>query len=37
MPNWFETWEAKDTYATLAVVAAAATVFVAFRIYKNAN
>ena len=37
MPNWFETWERKDTYATLAVVTAAATVFVAFRIYKNAN
>ncbi|CAM0944454.1 unnamed protein product [Alopecurus aequalis] len=37
MPNWFETWERKDTYATLAVVTAAASVFVAFRIYKNAN
>jgi hypothetical protein len=37
MPNWFETWERKDTYATLAVVTAAATVFVAFRIYKNTN
>ncbi|KAL5207031.1 hypothetical protein ABZP36_031466 [Zizania latifolia] len=35
MPTWFETWERADTYATLAVVAAAASVFVAFRIYKN--
>ncbi|KAF8737558.1 hypothetical protein HU200_014105 [Digitaria exilis] len=37
MPNWFETWERADTYAALAVVAAAASVFVAFRIYKNLN
>ncbi|KAJ1280789.1 hypothetical protein BS78_04G259600 [Paspalum vaginatum] len=37
MPTWFETWERADTYATLAVVAAAATVFVAFRVYKNLN
>ncbi|KAL5213387.1 hypothetical protein ABZP36_024234 [Zizania latifolia] len=35
MPTWFETWERADTYATLAVVAAAASVFVAFRMYKN--
>ncbi|CAO2047672.1 unnamed protein product [Urochloa humidicola] len=37
MPTWFETWERADTYAALAVVAAAASVFVAFRIYKNLN
>ena len=37
MPTWFETWERVDTYAALAVVAAAASVFVAFRIYKNLN
>uniref|UniRef100_A0ACD5YKN1 Uncharacterized protein n=1 Tax=Avena sativa TaxID=4498 RepID=A0ACD5YKN1_AVESA len=37
MPNWFETWERKDTYATLAVVTAVASVFIAFRIYKNTN
>ncbi|XP_062222145.1 uncharacterized protein LOC133921337 [Phragmites australis] len=35
MPTWFETWERADTYAALAVVAAAASVFVAFRVYKN--
>ncbi|XP_062220174.1 uncharacterized protein LOC133919704 [Phragmites australis] len=35
MPTWFETWERADTNAALAVVAAAASVFVAFRIYKN--
>uniref|UniRef100_A0A0A9D8W4 Uncharacterized protein n=1 Tax=Arundo donax TaxID=35708 RepID=A0A0A9D8W4_ARUDO len=35
MPTWFETWERADTYAALAVVAAAASVFVAFRLYKN--
>ncbi|KAL6633638.1 hypothetical protein ACP70R_026309 [Stipagrostis hirtigluma subsp. patula] len=35
MPTWFETWERADTYAALAVVAAAASVFVAFRFYKN--
>ncbi|GJM86689.1 hypothetical protein PR202_ga02573 [Eleusine coracana subsp. coracana] len=37
MPTWFETWERADTYAALAVVAAAASVFVAFRVYKNLN
>lgn len=37
MPTWFETWERADTYAALSVVAAAATVFVAFRVYKNLN
>ncbi|RLN08364.1 hypothetical protein C2845_PM11G27510 [Panicum miliaceum] len=37
MPTWFETWERADTYAALAVVAAAASAFVAFRIYKNLN
>ncbi|KAG2653650.1 uncharacterized protein LOC120657086 [Panicum virgatum] len=37
MPIWLETWERADTYAALAVVAAAASVFVAFRIYKNLN
>uniref|UniRef100_A0A0D9VKF9 Uncharacterized protein n=1 Tax=Leersia perrieri TaxID=77586 RepID=A0A0D9VKF9_9ORYZ len=35
MPTWFETWERADTNATLGIVAAAASVFVAFRIYKN--
>ncbi|XP_040376579.1 uncharacterized protein LOC102704032 [Oryza brachyantha] len=35
MPTWFETWERADTYAALGIVAAAASVFVAFRIYKN--
>jgi hypothetical protein len=37
MPTWFETWERADTYAALAVVAAAAAVFISFRIYKNLN
>ncbi|BAF09895.2 Os02g0725100 [Oryza sativa Japonica Group] len=37
MPTWFETWETADTYAALGIVAAAASVFVAFRIYKNLN
>jgi len=37
MPTWFETWERADTYAALAAVAAAAAVFVSFRIYKNLN
>uniref|UniRef100_A0A453PGC2 Sucrase/ferredoxin-like family protein n=1 Tax=Aegilops tauschii subsp. strangulata TaxID=200361 RepID=A0A453PGC2_AEGTS len=37
MPTWFETWDRSDTYTTLAVVAAAATVFVAFRAYKTMN
>ncbi|KAL6912212.1 hypothetical protein ACP4OV_001017 [Aristida adscensionis] len=35
MPTWYETWDRADTYATLAVVAAAASVFVAFRFYKS--
>jgi (2Fe-2S) ferredoxin len=35
MPTWFETWDRADTCAALAVVAAAASVFVAFRVYKN--
>jgi len=37
MPTWFETWDKSDTYTTLAVVGAAATVFVAFRCYKTMN
>jgi hypothetical protein len=37
LPTWFETWERADTHAALAVVAAAASVFVAFRVYKNLN
>jgi hypothetical protein len=37
MPTWFETWDRADTCAALAVVAAAASVFVAFRVYKNLN
>lgn len=37
VPIWFETWERADTYAALAVVAAAAAVLVSFRIYKNLN
>nr|BAJ92474.1 predicted protein [Hordeum vulgare subsp. vulgare] len=37
MPTWFETWDRSDTYTTLAVVAAAATAFAAFRCYKAMN
>lgn len=37
MPSWLETWERADTYATLGVVAAAASVFIAFRFYKSMN
>jgi hypothetical protein len=37
MPTWFKTWDRADTSAALAVVAAAASVFVAFRVYKNLN
>ncbi|XP_073010581.1 uncharacterized protein [Typha latifolia] len=35
MPTWYETWEREDTYAALAVVAAAASVFVAYSCYKQ--
>ncbi|KAJ0045733.1 hypothetical protein Pint_03813 [Pistacia integerrima] len=35
MPTWFESWEREDTYATLAVVCAAVSVFVAYSCYKQ--
>ncbi|OAY65778.1 hypothetical protein ACMD2_00843 [Ananas comosus] len=35
MPTWYETWEREDTYAALAVVAAIASVAVAYSFYKQ--
>ncbi|KAI4320847.1 hypothetical protein MLD38_034288 [Melastoma candidum] len=35
MPTWWETWEREDTYATLAVVCAAASVAVAYSCYRQ--
>uniref|UniRef100_A0A6V7QRN8 Altered inheritance of mitochondria protein 32 n=1 Tax=Ananas comosus var. bracteatus TaxID=296719 RepID=A0A6V7QRN8_ANACO len=35
MPTWYETWEREDTYAALAVVAAIASVVVAYSFYKQ--
>ncbi|KAK1296355.1 hypothetical protein QJS10_CPB15g01024 [Acorus calamus] len=35
MPTWFESWEREDTYATIAVVAAVASVAVAIRCYRQ--
>lgn len=35
MSTWFECWEREDTYAALAVVAAAATVTFAYGCYKH--
>ncbi|GAB4845915.1 hypothetical protein Ancab_024921 [Ancistrocladus abbreviatus] len=35
MPTWYESWEREDTYAALAVVCAAVSVFVAYRCYKQ--
>ncbi|KAJ8461721.1 hypothetical protein OPV22_034647 [Ensete ventricosum] len=35
MPTWFECWEREDTYAALAVVAAIASVAVAYSYYRQ--
>lgn len=35
MPTWFESWEREDTYAALAVVAAVASVVVAYSCYRQ--
>ncbi|KAL5972436.1 hypothetical protein ACLOJK_041691 [Asimina triloba] len=35
MPTWFESWEREDTYAIVAVVAAAASVAIAYSCYKR--
>ncbi|KAL5737337.1 hypothetical protein ACOSP7_030098 [Xanthoceras sorbifolium] len=35
MPTWLENWEREDTYASLAVVCAAVSVFVAYSCYKQ--
>lgn len=35
MPTWFERWEREDTYAALAVAAAAVSVVVAYSCYKQ--
>ena len=35
MPTWFESWEREDTYAALAVVAAVASVAVAYSCYRQ--
>ncbi|KAG1326707.1 putative Sucraseferredoxin-like [Cocos nucifera] len=35
MPTWFESWEREDTYAALAVVAAIASVAVAYSCYRQ--
>eukprot|EP00262_Sarcandra_glabra_P006820 TRINITY_DN19374_c0_g1_i1.p1 TRINITY_DN19374_c0_g1~~TRINITY_DN19374_c0_g1_i1.p1 ORF type:complete len:428 (+),score=64.06 TRINITY_DN19374_c0_g1_i1:139-1422(+) len=35
MPTWFESWEREDTYAALAVVAAAVSVAVAYHCYRQ--
>lgn len=35
IPTWFESWEREDTYAALAVVAAVASVAVAYGYYRQ--
>lgn len=35
MPTWYESWEREDTYAALAVVAAVASVAVAYSCYRQ--
>lgn len=37
LPTWFESWEREDTYAVLAVIAAAASVAFAYNCYKHLN
>ena len=34
-PTWFESWEREDTYAALAIVAAVASVAVAYSCYRQ--
>lgn len=35
--TWFETWEREDTYATLAVIGAVASVAVAYSVYRRSG
>ncbi|XP_020597214.1 uncharacterized protein LOC110036991 [Phalaenopsis equestris] len=35
LPTWFESWESEDTYAALAVVAAIASIAVAYSCYRQ--
>lgn len=35
MPTWLDSWEQEDTYATLAVIFAAVSVFIAYNYYKQ--